>query len=391
MKPTLRPHQAKALKELGNGKILAGGVGSGKTFVACAYYVEKESPRPVYVITTAMKRNSLDWEEAFVRYGIGKAEDATTHGVLTVDSWNNIGRYEDVTGAFFILDESRIVGSGAWVKAFLKIARNNHWILLSATPGDVWTDYIPVFIANGYYRNRTEFLRKHAVFSRFSKYPKIERFVETAKLEKYRRALLVSMPFERHTKRHIRTEIVDFDREKFNLVYKDRWNPWTNAPIEDAGELFRCMRRVVNEDPSRLGATLKWMETYPKLIVFYNFNYELDMLRSMNNLFDFPITERNGKRHDEISDNDRWVHLVQYSAGAEAWNCIDTNGMLFYSLTYSYKQFEQAQGRIDRLNTPYIDLNYGVLRSNSLIDGAIWKAIVQKKTFNEKGFLKDFG
>lgn len=391
MRPTLKPHQIKALKELDNGKILAGGVGSGKSFVAIEYYVQKESPRPVYVITTAKKRNDLEWEESFVRYGIGKAEDATTHGVLTVDSWNNIGRYEDVEGAFFILDESRIVGSGAWVKTFLKIARNNRWILLSATPGDVWTDYIPVFIANGYYRNRTEFLREHAIFSRFSKFPKIDRFVETQRLERYRRSLLVSMPYQRHTKRHIRTEIVDFNKEKFNTVYTERWNPWTEEPIADAGELFRCMRRVVNEDPSRLGVTLKWMEEFPKLIIFYNFNYELDMLRSLRNTTDYTIAEYNGQKHDPIPETDKWVYLVQYTAGAEGWNCVETNGMLFYSLTYSYKQFEQAQGRIDRLNTPYIDLDYGVMRSKSLIDGSIWQAVQDKKMFNEKGFMTKFG
>jgi len=384
----LYPHQRKAVNDLHNGSILWGGVGTGKSLTAMAYYMAKEAPRNLFVITTAKKRDSLDWEREAARYGVGKAPNATVAGVLTVDSWNNIRKYEDVDGAFFIFDEQRLVGSGAWTKSFIRIARNNGWILLSATPGDTWLDYIPVFIANGFYKNRTEFKREHVVYNHYSKFPKVERYVNTGKLLKLRDHILVEMPYIRHTTRHSETIFVEFDQDLFGRVTKDRWHVFEDRPLNDVGELFIVMRKVVNSDPSRLEAIRCLLEKHPKIIVFYNFDYELEVLRTLSE--DVPMAEWNGHRHQEIPKTDRWVYLVQYVAGSEGWNCVETDVMVFYSLTYSYKNFHQAHGRIDRLNTEFTDLTYYTLMSKSVIDRAVIGALRKKKSFNESKFAKTF-
>ena len=388
---TLRPHQREALDKMKNGCILRGGVGSGKTLTALAYYKKYESPKDIYVITTAKKRDSLDWNREAGLLGIGTSADASVAGVLTVDSWNNIGRYSDVRDAFYIFDEQRLVGSGAWVKSFIKIARANSWILLSATPGDSWMDYVPVFIANGYYKNRTEFIRRHVVYSRFSKFPKIERYVETGILEKRRRAVLVDMPYARHTIRHEITIPVPHDKELLQRAVKERWHVYEDRPIRDISELFIVMRKVVNSDYARLGSVMKLAEKHPKLIVFYNFNYELDILRTLGGTLNVPVAEWNGQKHQDIPEGDRWLYLVQYTAGAEGWNCIETNAIVFYSLNYSYKIFEQSKGRIDRMNTTYVDLFYYVFRSKSHIDAMIWRALKSKENFSESGFARENG
>jgi hypothetical protein len=383
----LYPHQRKALNNLGNGKILWGGVGSGKSRVAVAYYREKESPRDVIVITTAKKRDSLDWEKEFIRYGIYKSKDATLAGVLTVDSWNNIARYKDVKNAFFIFDEQRLVGSGAWTKAFIHITkpkRQNRWIMLSATPGDTWLDYIPVFIANGFYNNRTEFKREHVVYATYTKFPKVERYIGIGKLNRYRNQLLVHMPYDRHTIRNVYEIPVEYDKELFQKVAKDRWNVYTNEPIKSVSEFFYTMRRVVYSHPSRLNAVRDALKKHPKLIVFYNFDYELEILRGLSDVV--AVAEWNGKKHEPIPDTDNWLYLVQYVAGAEGWNCITTDATLFYSLTYSYKNWHQAHGRIDRLNTPFKDLHYYVLLAKSAIDPAVMASLKAKKSFNEVRF-----
>lgn len=495
----LYPHQKQAVDKLDNGKILWGGVGTGKSLTAIAYYMKREAPRDIFVITTAKKRDSLDWEREAVKYGIGKQKDATTQGVLTVDSWNNIGKYTDCTDAFFIFDEQRLVGSGAWSKAFIKIAKQNRWILLTATPGDTWLDYIPVFVANGFYKNRTEFKRNHVVYSSYTKFPKVERYLETGKLVRLRNSLLVHMPYQRHTVRHNHILDVEFDRESFDKVVKKRWNIFTERPIRDIAELFITMRKVVNSDPSRLLEVRKLIQKHPKVIIFYNFDYELEILRelaeeepwqtsaissaatsrtptparssrsaqrspescttsSSTELSDrttfgksptskfpsssrdlgtksstktrsnsisgrrtsdlcepkttastcsgstsssmpktgfeansesdrkkktFAVAEWNGHKHEPIPDTDRWVYLVQYTAGSEGWNCVETNVVIFWSLTYSYKQWHQAFGRIDRLNTPFTNLHYYILMSNSLIDKAVMRSLKDKKSFNE--------
>lgn len=384
----LYPHQQDALEKMHNGCILQGGVGSGKTLTAVAYYMKVEADADIFVITTARKRDTLDWEGEFVKFGIGKHLNSSIAGTLTVDSWNNIGKYKDVSNAFFIFDEQRLVGSGEWTKSFLAIAKRNRWILLSATPGDNWLDYIPVFLAHGFYRNRTEFKREHVIYSQFTKFPKVERYQNVGRLVRYRNEVLVHMPYKRHTTRKMEQVEVGYDKELFKRVLEKRWHVYEDRPIRDVAELFGVMRKVVNSDASRVAQIRETMKTTPRLIVFYNFDYELEALRKLNDLDGVTIAEWNGHKHQEVPTTEKWVYLVQYVAGAEAWNCTTTDTTTFYSLTYSYKTFEQAMGRIDRLNTPYTVLNYHILKSKSVIDDAIWKSLTGKKSFNEKAFVK---
>lgn len=382
----LYPHQSEAVDKLHNGQILWGGVGTGKSITAAAYYIKKEAPKDVYVITTAKKRDALDWESEFVKYGVYKSGDATVAGVLHVDSWNNISKYRYVKDAFFIFDEQRLVGSGEWTKAFITIAKHNHWILLSATPGDTWMDYVPVFIANGFYHNRTEFKREHVVYNMYSKFPKIDRYVNTGKLMKYRKELLVHMPYQSHTVRVSEEIPVTYDTALFKRVLQDRWNVYEDRPVKTVPELFYTMRKVVNSDVSRVEALRVLMKEHPRMIVFYNFDYELKQLRTLGE--EVPIAEWNGHKHEEIPNAERWLYLVQYVAGSEGWNCTTTDAMVFYSLTYSYKNWHQAHGRTDRLNTPFKELHYYTLLSSSKIDEVVMKALKGKKSFNETDFVR---
>jgi len=378
----LMPHQLEALQFLDEGKVLYGGVGSGKSAVALAYYMERQAPKDVYIITTGKKRDSLEWEGEAARFGLGTDYFGSVAGVLTVDSWNNIGNYTDVVDAFFIFDEQRVVGSGSWVKSFLKISKRNAWILLSATPGDVWIDYAPLFIANGWYDNITDFKRQHVVYAPYVKFPKILRYVGEGKLERYRNTILVEMPYLKHTQRIINYMLVSYDKELVDWVIKRRWNPFEDRPVRDMAELFRLIRMITNSDPSRLEAIKFLIKFHPKLIIFYNFDYELEILRDLQ-AAGIPAGEYNGHKKTPIPETDNWVYLVQYVAGAESWNCTETDSMVLYSLTYSYKNYVQAQGRNDRLNTPYTDLYYYILESQSPIDIAVKRALDDKKSFNE--------
>jgi len=381
----LYPHQRDAVEKLKNGSILHGGVGSGKSRTAMAYYMAKEAPKDVYVITTAKKRDSLDWEGEAVKYGVYKSRDATTAGVLRIDSWNNIAKYKNVKGAFFIFDEQRLVGSGEWAKAFIFIAKRNNWILLTATPGDNWLHYVPVFIANGFYKNRTQFVEEHVVYAPYVKFPKIDHYVGISKLRRLRESLLVEMPYLMHTTRRAVDVLVEYDKDMFDRVLKGRWNPYEDRPVKDVAELFRLMRKVAYSHPSRLKAVRDLLKKHPRLIVFYNFNYELDALRTLSD--SVTVAEWNGHKHQDIPDTERWVYLVQYTAGAEGWNCTTTDAMVFYSQTYSYILWQQAHGRIDRLNTPYFDLWYYRLLGISEIDKIVARSLGQKRSFNEAKFV----
>ena len=164
----LRDYQLDAVRRMKNGCILCGGVGSGKSRTALAYYYLCEDgeigtdeyvpmgdpPKDLYIITTARKRDTCEWEGELSPFLLSPNHEVNLYSnKVVIDSWNNIQKYAEVQNAFFIFDEQRVVGTGAWVKAFLRITKANRWILLSATPGDTWQDYIPVFIANGFYKN----------------------------------------------------------------------------------------------------------------------------------------------------------------------------------------------------------------------------------------------
>lgn len=381
-------YQKLAVHQLKTGSILCGGVGSGKTITAVTYFYEKERPKDLYIITTAAKRDTLDWERECANFMLSRDRTASIDNIqVLVDSWNNIKKYVEIKDAFFIFDEQRVVGSGVWVKSFLKITKQNNWILLSATPGDTWMDYIPVFIANGFYKNRTEFIRSHVVYNTFTKFPKIDHYVEERRLLRLKKEITVPMMYHRPTSRKSINIMVHYDKEKLDLVIRKRWNPYTNKPIKEVSELFYTMRRVVNSDPSRFNAIQSLIEEHSKIVVFYNFNYELEILRELKNNLEISVTEYNGHKHESIPKGEKWVYIVQYISGAEGWNCLETNTIVFYSQNYSYRMMTQAAGRIDRLNTEFAELYYYHLRSESAIDIAIEKALKNKKNFNESKFI----
>ena len=404
----LYDYQLDAINRLKNGCILCGGVGSGKSMTSLAYYylqnggdmsflmgksyvaMNNVQIKDLYIITTARKRDTLEWEGELANFLLSTHPDASLYrNKVVVDSWNNIGKYAEMKNAFFIFDEQRVVGSGAWVKAFLKIAKANQWILLSATPGDTWLDYIPVFIANGFYRNKTEFTQDHIVWKRFSKFPQVDRYMNTGRLIRLRNSILVNMEFERKTVSHHEDIYVNYDISKYKDITRNRWDVWEDKPIENAGGLCYALRKIVNIDPSRQVALIEIVEKHPKAIIFYNFDYELDILKGLYYGEDVEIAEWNGHKHQPIPESDKWIYLVQYNAGAEGWNCIKTDTIIFYSQNYSYKVMVQSSGRIDRLNTPFTDLYYYHLKSRSGIDLSISRALKSKKKFNETRFVKN--
>lgn len=371
----LLPHQLEAAGKMFPGCILKGATGTGKTVTALAYYDDCEEPGPLYVITTAKKRDTGDWEAEARPFAI----------FPIVDSWQNLHKYKDVENAFFIFDEQRVVGSGPWVKSFLRITRNNHWVLLSATPGDTWLDYIPVFVANGFYVNRTNFVREHVVFNRWAKFPQVERIIGEGKLRMNLERILVEMPYEKETVRHDIDVWCEYNREAYDVAWKRRWNSAEGRPIRNISELCSILRRVCNGDASRLGSVEKILVEHPRLIIFYNFDYELEILRGLG----ITKAEWNGHLHQPVPDGDSWVYLVQYAAGSEGWNCFATDTIVFYSMTYSYRAFEQAKGRIDRIGTMYTDLYYFMLKSGAAIDQGIFKSVTAKKDFNERSWIKE--
>lgn len=401
----LYPHQVKAIEKLKNGSILCGDVGTGKSRTALAYFYKivckgeieingegswgvPTAPRDLFIITTAKKRDSLEWMKECIIFGLNDDPKKSVSGIkVTVDSWNNIKKYKNIYNSFFIFDEQRVSGKGAWVKVFLNIARKNQWILLTATPGDTWSDYIPVFVANGFYRNQTEFYKEHCVFSPYTNYPKIERYVNEGELARHAAKIIVRMKFRKAAEQNHYYIQCNYNKRLYMTIFRDRWDPYDSCPIEETGKLCYLLRKVCNSDVSRIEAVSDIMKEKKKAIIFYNYTYEVEALRELFEALKIPCAEWNGQKHEEVPTGESWGYFVQYNAGAEGWNCITTDTLIFFSQHYSYRLTVQAAGRIDRMNTPYSELYYYHLKSVAPIDVAISRALKSKKNFNEKNFL----
>lgn len=399
----LYDYQLDAADRLRNGCILCGSVGSGKSRTGLFYYFKEnggwidkdqytpmKTPQDLYIITTAKKRDSNEWLGELANFALYPDDNCMTRfgNKIVVDSWNNIKKYQDVTDSFFLLDEQRLVSYGAWTKAFLKIAKSNNWILLTATPADSYIEYLPVFLGNGFFRNKTEFNNEHVEFSRYAKFPKIERYRNTRRLDRLRDRILVNMNY----KHEIRTHHIDvsctYDIRKYKEVMKNRWNPYKEEPIQDAGGLCHVLRRVVNSDESRQVKLLEILEEHPRAIIFYNYNYEREILLNLAYESGTEVAEWTGWAHQPIPEGDKWVYICQYNSACEGWECIRTNCVIFYSQNYSYKVMTQAAGRVDRLNTKYDSLFYYHLKSKSGIDLAISRSLHEKRKFNERKWCK---
>lgn len=401
----LYQHQRDAVDKMRSGSVLCGGVGTGKSRTALAFYVEKicdgyiPPPRsstpvsvrkhvPLYIITTARKRDTYEWEDECSNFLISYDEDSLAE--LHVDSWNNIGKYSEIQNAFFIFDEQRVVSTGKWAKTFVKIAKRNQWVLLSATPGDSWMDYWAVFVANGFYRNITEFRQQHVVYRYGAKFPQIEKYINTHILKRHRSEILVHMPFERQAVRHHQWIKTTYDEDSYSIVLKKRWHIYEDRPLENISETCYLLRKITNSDGSRIEAIKNVMDHRPTAIIFYNYDYELEALRNYCEQNEKTYAEWNGHKHQPIPKTKRWIYLVQYIAGSEGWNCTETDTIIFYSQNYSYKLTEQACGRIDRLNTPFTDLFYFHIFSDAPIDKAIKACLKRKENFNESAFAENF-
>lgn len=402
----LRPFQVEAFNKMKNGCILCGSVGSGKSRTALAYYytkiaggslcingkgtfTEPKNKVDLYIITTAKTRDAKGWDKELSLYLLSRdPERSINHTKVVVDSWNNIGKYAKVKNAMFIFDEDRVTGTGKWSDTFLHISKSNRWIILSATPADTWSDYMNVFIANGFYKNKSEFRRMHCVYNPYLSYPVVQKYVNEKRLRKCEADILILMEFERDVVEHHEDVAVDYDRVKYKQVMKDRWDPYENEPIENVSKLCYLLRKVVNSDPSRTEVVKQILSHYDKCIIFYNYDYEVEILRKLGADISYTVAEWNGHKHEEIPKTKKWLYLVQYSAGAEGWNCIQTNVIIFYSQNYSYKVMIQAAGRINRMNTPYKDLYFYHVRSHAPIDNAIRTALKNKKTFNARKFVE---
>lgn len=377
MAVTFKDYQKRAINQMHNGCILCGGVGAGKSLTSLGYIDKVYPSGTVYIITPARKRNTGEWFDDIRKNDMDETR-------FVVDSWNNLSKYKDVKDAFFLFDEQKVSGKGTWAKSLIRIAKSNQWILLSATPGDTYDDYATVLIANGFVRNRTTWYDEYCV-TKSQPFFHIVDHKNKDVIDMMIRRIFIKMDYQSDKKRIERVIPIQArsagEEKEILMTHKA---PGAQMPFTTFAAAIAYVRMNCYDKSKKTEALRKIIEKHKKIIVFYNFLSEkLEIERAAIDA-NVTINFYNGQRHDPIPDTDEWVYGVQYNSGAEAWNCITTNAMVFYSPNYSYKTMEQAHGRIDRVNSPYECLYYYMLLNELNIDNKVMNALSSKKDFNEK-------
>ena len=130
--------------------------------------------------------------------------------------------------------------------------------------------------------------------------------------------------------------------------------------------------------------------TSDRVIIFYNFNTELEALRKV--LFDRPISIVNGQVKDlkEYENNDNSVTLIQYQAGAMGLNLQKANRIIYFSLPERSELFEQSKARICRIGQEK-QCYYHIMMCHKSVEEKIYECLLMRKDYTDELFRKEFG
>lgn len=130
--------------------------------------------------------------------------------------------------------------------------------------------------------------------------------------------------------------------------------------------------------------------TSDRVIIFYNFNTELEALRKV--LFDRPISIVNGQIKDlkAYENNDNSVTLIQYQAGAMGLNLQKANRIIYFSLPERSELFEQSKARICRIGQEK-QCYYHIMMCHKSVEEKIYECLLMRKDYTDELFRKEFG
>lgn len=127
--------------------------------------------------------------------------------------------------------------------------------------------------------------------------------------------------------------------------------------------------------------------TNDRLIVFYNFNAELEKLWDIANECNKPVSVVNGKERDTFNytRDENSITFIQYQAGAMGLNLQKANRIIYYTPPLSSELFEQSKKRIHRIGQGKTCFYY-YLTCKGSVEEKIYKTLAMRKDFTDKLF-----
>ena len=130
--------------------------------------------------------------------------------------------------------------------------------------------------------------------------------------------------------------------------------------------------------------------TNDRIIIFYNFTKEYELIKNLCETLDKPVSVVNGSKKDlkNYNNHSDSVTLIQYQAGAHGLNLQKANKILYFTLPLSSEMFEQSKKRIHRIGQNKTCFYYYLIVEKS-IEEKIWRTLKMRRDYTNKLFEED--
>ena len=408
-------------------------MGTGKTFVSMAFF-EKSERAKLLVVCLATKVD--DWnrdltdelgldEVVSLNKGTKKNRELMEDAQYLVISFESSWRLDKELVAwvdddtYIIVDEShKIKNPSSKVGKFMRKlgAKTDYKTILTGTPqSNGYIDYYNQFHFLGYLdMNQTNFKKRYAItqMMQYGAGPIFQEIIGYRNTEELDEMIHNHSVFydRKLDDEELPDEIPVYfpSYPKYRKISNDKVYEFKDGTLEiydTLGAGVMLQRQLASGYISKGGNTevldkskLDWMRDFlegydERVVVFYNYNAELEQLKQLLERLDRPYSEYNGHRKDlrAFQESSEGVVLANYGSASTGINdFVIASTMVMYSLTTSYIDFEQAKKRIDRIGQTKKPLFYFLIMKGT-IDARVYHSLQEGKDFDERMYAEHEG
>lgn len=399
----LYEYQKKVIDKADSSWLFALGTGTGKTILSIHHYLKHYNGESLLIIAPAQKVLEGGWDREVQRvanfYNIQIQYDVMSYGVLA-KKWN---LYK---GWFVIFDECHYVKNPTSQrgKAALNLTRiSTNFSLLSATPSsNGWADTINYMLMFNFYRNKTQFIKEHAIHeTKFFGQKQIKVIADWKDQDK------LKMLYQSISTKLSKDDCLDLPplifedvyfkvSKEYEIIRKKRVLETENGPIayDTVMKLQHGLRFYANQKDKLSYTEMLAESTNENIVIFYYYQQEKDDLVKVL-AKNKKIYEVSGKVN-HLPSRDQWdelkntVTLVQYQAGAAGIELQYCNLVIFYTPTFSFQDYDQALGRAYRNGQTKKVTVYRYITKKS-VEEHVYRSLAEKKDFTESLFKEYVG
>ncbi|MBL0992197.1 MAG: DEAD/DEAH box helicase [Escherichia coli] len=413
-------YQKEAIENFESKPLNLSDVGTGKSYMSIGSYVKSECSKLLIICLAPKVNDFVEDSEIFnlnvtaLNKGTKKNKELLSESNLVAISFESSWRLTELNkwvdkDTFIIIDESHKVSVSKskvtkFVMGLSKRAKYNY--LCTATPvsnGKLENWYPQLFISNVFRKPKKEFEQLFVIkqmrqmgsmrFMQITGYRNehlLEQMIDEASVKYKRDKGYLPEDYVYKTKKPAM-----YNKLKKSRLYKDDND--LRVELDNSSKLFNSLRQVshgflngiskqVSKEPfERLDAILE-THNNERVVIFYNYKWEAEMLKQLLDKLKRPYGEYNGSVKDlkPFKNNDNGVVLAQYKSASTGINdFVISNVMVFNSMPLSSTEYLQAKGRTDRHGQDKTPLYYHIV-PDTPIEKKIFSVVTNGKDFTNE-------